>query len=1017
MNLSMNEVFMLKKLQLLAFALLLPVISVAQSGSVTGTITDANTGEPLIGATVSLKSQPSIGAAADVNGEYNLSNLSPGTYVLVAQFVGFKRAETTVEVSSENLTVNFTLSEDLLGLDELIVTGYSTQLKREITGSISSIRAQEISKVPQQNAAGILQGRAAGVTVTSTSGTPGAGLQVRIRGIGSINADSDPLYVVDGVQMSFTNLSGTNDNTPLNAIDPDDIESIEILKDAAASAIYGSQAANGVVLITTKSGRNTGKPIVTLSTQRGATTFIQGNEYFSRDQAIEYGIASFAYDGAADPEQAYRNNFLPAFGFSPDTPFSELPDTDWYDFNNQTGTSEEYRISVTGGNEASTYRISAGYENTDGYIKENNFENYNIAGRFNQQLSDKLSSEFNVRLSSQSFAGPCQDGFFTNCPISAAGFTSPLSRPYLDDGSYSPYFLFGAGTNPALIFNENSRETKVLQILTSLAARYEVSNTLSIRTQVSMDYREDNDKIYSSPLGRPASSGRLTHIEANTPNFQTNTTINYANSFGTSHNVSGLVGFEYRRDYTSQVLVQGEGFPNGFFDVLDLTATPTAAGGFNTEFRTAGYFTSWKYNYDEKYFLTVTARYDGSSKFGSETKFGFFPSASVGWAISEEDFFNFEKVDDLKVRLSYGSTGNQGIGNFAALGLYGESGSYGGVTALSATQLGNDLLSWEASETINAGLDLTLFEGRVNTSVDVYRKTNSDLLLGEPLPLSSGFEDVTRNIGKVQNEGIEFQINTVNVQRGDFQWSTRMNIATNRNEILELSDGTEELFPGDAVPFRVGKSVNAIQAVRWAGVNPADGRPMWYDKDGNLTYTPVFNEDAVFIDGADQDVIGGFGNTLRYKGFSLDAFFQYSFGQNAQPTQVVAFALNQVGGSGTNGLVRRLEDAWREPGDVAPFPAPTNGFAYPGTAGYFIDSSDKFYNASYIRLKNITASYSLPVSMIEKLNLRSVQFFVSGLNLITWTSYIGYDPEVAGVTTRASIPVGRAVNGGIEIQF
>lgn len=1008
---------MLKKLHILTLVLLFPIIGFAQSGSIRGVITSENTGELLTGATVFIKSQPNVGAAADIDGRYTISGLSSGTYTIVAQFVGFKKKEISVEVGSSSLTVDIALSEDLVGLDELIVTGYSTQLKREITGSISSIRSNEIEKVPLQNAAGILQGRAAGVTVTSTSGTPGAGLNVKIRGSGSINANTDPLYIIDGIQLSFTNQSGTNDNTPLNAINPNDIESIEILKDAAASAIYGSQAANGVIIITTKSGRKSSAPIITASVQRGATEFIDGNDYFNRDQSIEYGIASFEYDGAADPEQAYRNNFLPAFGFDPNTPFAELPDTDWYAFNNRTGSNETYRISFSGGTESSTYRVSGGFENVDGYIKKNNYKNYNISGRFNQQLTDKLDTEFNVRLSSQRFEGPCQDGFFTNCPISAAGFSSPLARPYLDDGSYSPFFLFGAGTNPALIFFENLRETKVLQVLSSVAANYEISSNLNLRTQASMDYREENDYIYSSPLGRPATNGRLTQIESNTPNFQINSTLSYQNTFDQVHNLNGLVGIEYRRDFTNQILAAGEGFPNGFFRTLDLAANPTRAEGFNTEFRTAGYFATFKYNYNDKYFATVTGRYDGSSRFGADTKFGFFPSASLGWAINQESFFNADFVSDLKLRISYGSTGNQGIGNFAALGLYGANGSYRGVTGLSAVQLANDELSWETATTVNAGVDVSLIDGRISAAVDVYRRNNTDLLLGEPLPASSSYDDITRNIGEVQNEGIEFQLNTLNISSRDFQWNTRLNLATNRNEVISLSNGTDELEPGTATPIRVGRSINAIQAVRWAGVNPADGRPLWYDADGNLTYQPVFNDDAVFIDGADQDLIGGLGNTFNYKGFSLDTFFQFSFGQNAQPTQVVAFGLNQVGGSGTNGLVQRLEDAWREPGDIKPFPAPTNGFAYPGTAGYWIDSSDKFYNASYIRLKNITVSYSLPGTLLEKINLRSAQVFVSGLNLVTWTSYIGYDPEVAGVTTRASIPVGKAINGGIEIQF
>jgi TonB-linked SusC/RagA family outer membrane protein len=1012
---------MFKKLQLLALALFLPICAFAQSGSISGKITKAKTGEPLVGATVFIQSLQK-GASADIDGYYEIKNVPAGEYTLVARFLGFITQEFTVQVGNSSLVLDISLKEDILGLEELVVTGYSSIKKREVTGSITSVTSKDIEKVPLQNAAGLLQGRAAGVTVTSTSGTPGAGFSIRIRGTGSINAGTRPLFVVDGVQISYTNRSGTNSTSPLNSINPEDIESIEILKDAAASAIYGAQASNGVVLITTKKGVSRGTPTVTVSAKRGASNFIKNNTYFNRDQYIEFGLAALQYDNPGASEAAvenfYRANTLPSFGFDPSTPFNELPDTDWYDFNNRTGVNEEYRISISGGDDNSTYRIAGGLEDIDGYIKKNNYTNYNLSGRFTQQLSEKLSTDINIKMSSQAFEGPCQDGFYTNCPISAAGFTSPLSRPFLDNGDYSPYFLFGAGSNPAIIFGENSRATDVFQLLPSFSARYEFNSNISLRTQVSVDYRTDSDKIFSTPKGRPSTNGRVSQAEAKTTNFQTNTTLNYANTFQDVHNVSGLVGFEYRRDYTEQISATGDGLPNGLFNVLDLTATPTTAAGYNSEFRLAGYFTSLKYNYDEKYFLTFTGRYDGSSRFGADTKFGFFPSVSAGWTVSQEDFFNVDAISDFKLRASYGSTGNQsGIGNFASLGLYSASGSYSGVTALSPSQLANDQLSWESSTTLNLGADLSFFEGRIGANIDVYKKNNTDLLLAEPLPANSGYTGITKNIGEVENRGIEFQINSVNIQQRDFTWSTGFNIAYNENEIIALSDGVDALDPGDITPLQVGKSIRALKVIKWAGVNPADGRPMWYDINGNLTYTPTQNEDAVFINGGDQDVVGGLRNTFSYKGLTLNTFFQYSFGQNAQPQQVVAFGLNQVGGSGTNGLEQRLTEAWRKPGDIKQFPAPTNAFAYPGTEGYYIDSSDKFYNASYIRLKDITLSYSLPSTITNKMNMKNVQVFVSGLNLITWTSYIGYDPEVAGTFTAASIPVGKVINGGIEIQF
>jgi TonB-linked SusC/RagA family outer membrane protein len=714
-----------------------------------------------------------------------------------------------------------------------------------------------------------------------------------------------------------------------------------------------------------------------------------------------------------------RGNFLPLFGLDPTTPFNELPDTDWFDFNYRTGVSQDYNATISGGTESSRYRVSAGYENTDGYIRENNFQNYSLSGNFDQQLTDKLSSQVNINLSSQQFVGPCQDGFFINCPISQSAFTSPLARPFLEDGSFSPFFpLVGAQNNPAIQLSENRvRETDVLQILGSLSATYNFYEWLSLTSRLGLDFRQENETFYSSAIANPADNGSLTEITAPTTNFITTTTLNFDRPINESNTISGLLGVEYRRDYTSQFSASGIGFPNPLFRVLNSTAEPTAAAGFNNEFRNAGYFAQLKYNYDNRYRVNFTARYDGSSRFGSDTRFGFFPSGSVAWTVSEEDFFNIDFISDLKLRAGYGVTGNSNIGLYAARGLYNTAGSYSGATALRPNQLANQELSWERAVTANLGLDYELFNGRIYGSIDAYRRNTTDLLLGQPLPGDSGFGSITRNIGEVQNQGLEFVITSVNVQTRDFSWSTRFNISFNENEVIALSENEEALNPASIQPVQVGRSIDEWRVIRYAGVNPADGRPIWYDADGELTYTPDFDDDAQFFGRADETGYGGIGNTFSYKGFSLRAFFQFGFGQRAIPQQVTAFGLNQVGGSFTNGVEQRLTEAWRQPGDIATYPAPTRAFTYAESSGYFITSSDKLYETDYVRLKDVTVSYNLPSSITERAGLGNLRLYVSGLNLVTWTSYIGFDPEVAGDVTSASIPVGRTIRGGVQIQF
>ena len=1007
---------MFKKLLTIIFMVLLSSqIALAQTQNVAGVVTDSESGEPLAAVTVQIEGG-NVGVTTDMDGEYTIQ-ASPND-VLLFSFIGYERQRVPID---GRVTINVELSPDIALLNEVVVTGYGTETKREITGSISSVRTSDFENIPVTNTESILQGRAAGVRAAATSGTPGAGLSVQIRGQGSINAGSQPLYVVDGVQISFTNQNGRNDNTPLNAIPPENIASIEVLKDAAAASIYGAQAGNGVVLITTKRGQ-AGAPQVRVSVSRGATSMIRNNDYFNRDQWIEYQQAAIQYDNpGASPEVVenfFNSSFLPAYGFAPDTPYDELPNTDWFDYNSRTGVSETYRATVSGGTQSSTYRISAGYEDTEGYIRENTFQNYNISGNFDQQLSSKLSSQININLSSQSFNGPCQDGFFTNCPISQAAFSAPIARPFLDDGSFSPFGFFGSQNNPAIQLSDNRRsETSVLQILGSISAKYDFYEWLSLNTRLGLDFREENEREYRSAIANPADNGSLLRITAPTTNIITSTTLNFDRAIDETSSVSGLVGFEYRRDYTEQFSASGIGFPNPLFNVLNTTATATGAAGFNSEFRQAGYFTQLKYNYDNRYRASFTARYDGSSRFGAEKRFGFFPSGSVAWTISEESFFNFDPISDLKLRVGYGVTGNSNIGRFAARGLFGTQGSYQGRTALRPTQLANDELSWERSVTTNLGLDYELFDGRISGSFDVYRRNTTDLLLGQPLPIDSGFGSITRNIGEVQNQGLEITVNSVNVNTRGFRWSTRFNISFNENEVISLSENEDALNPASIQPVEVGRSIDAWRVIRYAGVNPADGRPIYFDADGELTYRPDFDDDAKFFGGAEEDSYGGIGNTFSYKGLSLRTFFQFGIGQLALPQQVVAFGINQVGGSGTNGLDKRLTEAWRQPGDIKPFPAPTRSFFYPESIGYFVTTNEKLYKTDYIRLKDVTLSYNLPSSVTQRAGIGNVNVYISGLNLATWTSYIGFDPEVAGDATAASIPVGRTIRGGIEINF
>ena len=1028
----------------------------AQTGTLSGTVTDAESGETLPGANV-LIVELQRGASTDTNGEFTVENIPAGEYNIRISFVGYQNFTRTVQINAGQTTeINAEMQPGAVGLDELVVTGYGTTTKRELTGSIASVSSEDFEGVPVQNTEAILQGRAAGVTVTTTSGNPGGAFQVQIRGNGSINAASEPLYIVDGVQISFDQQSNLTSQSPLNSIAPGDIESIEVIKGASAAAIYGSQAANGVVLITTKRGQS-GATNISVRAQTGISGATQRVDYINTEQYLDFvgegwalnagvtpvGDAGLAEGGSYIPYRDAYESFFRGFFGSPEwgdaeieqynawannVPGVALPDgalanTDWQDFIYDQGVTQQYRVSADGGNESTRFFISGRWEQTDGHIFNSKFDAIGVRSNFDHQFSDKFNASLNLNLSQTNQFGVCQDGNFINCPPSQAMFEAPMSFPFFANNGYSTLTRFGTSNNPAVIRDEVDRNVQVISILSNLNLNYQFTDWLNMNATAGVDYRNTEDERYETPIADPGVGGSLSYDYRNVYNFTTNATLNARYTFDDVHNVSGFVGTEYRRNYWTQVVTAGEGFPGSFFRVLNASSSPVQAEGTNSEFRIGSYFGTAKYNFDEKYFAAVTARYDGHSRFGSETRWGFFPSISGAWRVSEEDFFNVDFVNELKLRIGYGVVGNAAIGNFASQGLYSALGSYSGTTALTPTQLANVNLSWEEAKEINIGLDFEVLEGRISGAVDVYRRDNDNLLLDRELPVESGFSDITENVGSIRNEGVELELSSVNVNTGDFIWQSRFNVGALRNEVLDLGDDDVLNENSTFQEIRVGQAIGVIQVPRWAGVNPADGRPMWYDADGNITYTPNSNDDSINYKDGVANYTGGFGNTFNYKGLQLDVFLQFSFGKWAFAntdwyfTRTPDFLMN---------LDEMVLDRWRVPGDVTYFPrAHEAGTDFNETSNFRTTlGTHSIYNASYIRLKNVSLSYNLPASLTEKLNLRGLRLFANGLNLATWTAWPFYDPEVAdgtndiyGNLVAASYPTGLQINGGIEVQF
>ncbi|MCH8557164.1 MAG: TonB-dependent receptor [Balneolia bacterium] len=1031
--------------KILAFAVLslvvmFPALASAQTGSISGTITDSRTGEALPGATVFLPDL-ALGQSTNLDGQYTITNVPAGTHNVRITYVGYVAQTTQVTVTAgERTTLNIELVADRVELRDLVVTGYGVQPRREVTGSIAQVRGETIANVPVQTFDSAIQGRAAGVTITSASGQPGGAVRVRVRGTGSISAGNDPLYVVDGVPITVnTDVATQASSNALAAIAPSDIESIEILKDAAAASIYGAQAANGVVLITTKRGA-AGRTNFTVTSQVGISEAINtydmltGPEWVAaqiegrRNQAAinaRRGVTT----AAGDPDEQERNYrggasvapFLIGLPDDPDeraaifdptvTPLSEflqfVPNFDWQDEVYHTGNSRNLSINAQGGTDQTRFFISGSYEYQEAQVIRSNFERFNVRSNIDHRVSDLFSIETNIGLTTFNQFGAIADGNFTNGPFFAAPYSVPIQPIYNEDGTFNENVTGNYNIIQGLRLED--RESRTNQVVGNMAGNFNLTPNLVFRTFYGLDYRNVRDRNVRPPE-IPAFSGTGGSVfEANREvlNWNTNQTLSYFNTFDDVHNLSSLLGFEYRQQERESFTATGQGFNSGLFSRLQNAATPAAVGGFFTEFKIAGFFGQARYDYDKRYFATATLRYDGSSRFGEDKQWGLFYAASLGWELSEEEFMaDVDWLDQFQLRASYGVTGNSEIPNFASRSLFGGGATYNGVAALRATQLGNNVLTWEEATTINLGLNWALFEGRIYGTLDVYRRTNDRLLLDDFLFSDSGFNSFTNNVGEVRNEGIEVEIGGTLVNWEGFRWASDFNITFQRNEIMDL---------GEQFELEPGESIFSYFTYRFAGVNPADGRGMFYDRNGNLTYN-VVPEDQTITGNAFPSVIGGWNNTLSYSGFTLDVFFQYNLGQDSFKQQE-GFFLDGTVFRG-RGLTTRTFDRWQRPGDMTDMPRLLGtAQASPGDDDFFFTSSDwHIEDVGYVRLKSASLSYAIPNNVVSQIGLSSARVFVQGVNLITWTNYRGLDPEIL-TTANAPFPQARQYSAGVSLQF
>ena len=839
---------------------------IASQVPVTGTVTAAD-GSPLASASIKVKGS-SVGTSTDAEGRFNLN--VPDDAVLIISSVGY----VTIERAIKGLQViNVTLQTKNNDLNDVVVIGYGTQRKREVSSAIGTVRASDIKDLLVTSLDQALQGKVAGVQVTNNTGAPGSFVQIRVRGTTSLSAGNEPLYVVDGVPINNT-LTGSYQagNDQINGmagINPNDIESLEILKDASAAAIYGARAANGVVLITTRRGKP-GRSTTGVNITSGIS---QQNRRYDLLNASQYTIMANEYQARINPAQPVYYKTLPT------------NNTNWQDEIFTTGKFSDGNLNFTGGTDKLQYAISGGLFDQSGTVINSRFRRYSFRSNIDLKLNNQIKIGTNIYFARtinnrlRNDGGPnFQDAFNGNNVygpniLSSALVFNPTFAVYNADGSYTRDTING-NSNPVALASEANLISRNLRLIGNIFGEWNITKQLKFRTSLGIDLRTENEDFFFPPSPAALGSGRASSRTFNEVLNVVENMLNYKNTFN-KHSIDILGGYTVQQSNRRSNLATASGLTN---NVVQTVGGPLTSGSSNiTSNGILSYIGRANYNFNEKYYLSLAARIDGSSRFGANKKYAFFPSASVGWIVSDENFLkNSNLVSFLKLRASYGITGNQEYGDFDYLGTIALGAPYLGQSGATASNIDDNNYSWERTKQFNIGFDLAFKNNRINITVDYYRKQTDQLILFIPLPNTTGFGGRFGNAGSLENKGLEFSLTTSNLV-GAFKWNTSFNISFNRVTILKLVNGqdiTQGSF-GYSNIAREGKELSFFLYQTENNVDPATGKILRKDinKDGNIN-----DDDRSIVGSPLPKYIGGFTNTFSYKGFDLSIFFQWSQG-------------------------------------------------------------------------------------------------------------------------------------------
>jgi TonB-linked SusC/RagA family outer membrane protein len=1006
---------MKKLVQSLFLLLFFASIAFAQDKKITGKVTSKDDGLPLPGVSV-LVTGTKIGTQTDVNGNYTIS-VPSSSKTLEFTFIGFSTQ--TVSIGAKT-TINVNLDLDAKALSEVIVTGYGSQKKVEVGGSIAKVNGDQFENQAIVSFEKALQGRAAGVQVQANNGVPGGAINVQIRGLNSFSGGSQPLYVVDGVQLNGATFGGYTQTNTLAGINPNDIESIEVLKDAASSAIYGAQGANGVVLITTKKGK-AGQTKFKANVYSGLVEPLKFIDGLNTQEYIALRIEALQNANPRAPAAAVRNSILNEIGQPntlTDAEIAALPSYDWQNEVFRTGRIQNYELAASGGNDKTTFYTSGAYNTQEGTVTKVDFKRAAFKASLDHKATEKLSISTNLNLSNFSQQTPSLglSGSSLGSPAFSASLLPPAIPIYNPDGSYNRNVPGILNQNIVLVNDYNSGDQKTNQLIGSVSATYKFTKELSFKTFGSVEYASIAGQSYRDPRTPDGATfnglGQVFNNQRS--NVQTTQTLTYNKVFNTKHKFNSFVGFEYRYDNSSTISAQGTNYPSFLFRNISAAGTPFGVNQTFTGYKQLSYLGRVQYNYADKYIVNANFRYAGSSRFGSDNLFGFFPGVTFAWNISEESFLkDVNWVNSLKLRTSYGQTGrDSGIGNFASRSLYSSGPVYANVSGILPDNLANPALAWERVTGLDLGLDFSLFKDRLSGSVGVFQNDNDDLLLDQPLLSTTGFTSIASNVGSIRARGIEVELTTQNFNtKGGFKWSTSFNFTWTNNEVTSLYDNLQ-ILPSN-VSIRVGSPLSSIYTFPYAGVNPATGRPLFYDVNDNLTYLPV-PDDRRLVGQTAAPYFGGLTNDFSYKGFDANFLVQYQYGQRAQDGQ--ENFLREVGRRQFNTYREAYDARWTTPGQLTEIPRAFGGNGTESQGIARVAGSNIFQLTDYIRLRTIQFGYTVPTKVLKKVNVSNLRVYFQGTNLGTITQFNGYDPEFSGTAT-GIVPQNKNYTFGIQLGF